>query len=329
MSRKKRLLISMIESLGGLKVFQWLNRNKPQILMYHRIINLPNVHGLSPELFEKQLEFLAKNFRVVPIETLLDELSTGRLKPNTTALTFDDGHFDFYTNAWPLLKKYKLPATLYIATGFIDGSHWLWPDLIKYILLHSQVPSIKLEPLGLLATTPEHLERTWHTIGDYALTLNVDARDALIQQLAQLAGVSIPHLPEWPFSSVTWPQLQEMCAEGLDVGSHTISHPLLTKLDSATLTHELSDSAATIKTQLGRQPKGICYPNGRPEDINPETILKAQEAGYTYGLLGKNLVASSHHPFLIGRMATSKDLSYFKWSLSRRKPDSPHIPFHY
>jgi peptidoglycan/xylan/chitin deacetylase (PgdA/CDA1 family) len=329
MRNGKRLVMHAIEAIGGFRLLRWLNRNKTQILMYHRILDIPAVRAISPELFEQQLAYISQHFRVVPVQTLLAELQSNQHQPNTLSLTFDDGHYDFYENAWPLLKKYQLPATLYITTGFVDKQCWLWPDLIKYLLLTSSESRIELSPLGNLHLDAETINNSWNRIGDYCLTLDVAERNQLIEQLAKATKVGIPAQPPLPFSAVTWEQLREMQTDGLDIASHTFSHPLLNRLNSTDLKYELENSATMIKEHLDITLTGICYPNGRPEDINLDVIRAAQATGYSYGLLARNFPHKATQPFLLGRLSTNQDLTYFKWSLSRHKPESENIPFHY
>lgn len=329
MRKGKRLTMHALEILGGFRLLQWLHRNKTQILMYHRILDIPAVRGISPQLFEQQLIYIKNHFRVVSVETLLSELQSHQIQPYTLALTFDDGHYDFYENAWPLLKKYQLPATLYITTGFVDGQCWLWPDLIKYLLLNATQQNLTLAPLGTLLLNSETLHQCWSNIGDYCLTLNVEERNQFIHQLAAAIGVDIPARPSSPFSAVSWDQLRVMHTEGLAIASHTLTHPLLSKLNTADLQHELQHSAQMIREYLDITATGICYPNGRPEDINLNVIHAAQATGYRYGLLARNYQHHADQPFLLGRLSSHQDFTYFKWSLSRHKSESETIPFHY
>lgn len=329
MGNGKRLIMRALEALGGFRLLQWLHKDKTQILMYHRILDIPAVRGISPELFEQQLSYISKHFRVVPVQTLLSEIKNNCLQPNTLALTFDDGHYDFYENAWPLLKKYKLPATLYITTGFVDSQIWLWPDLIKYLLLNSYKKNLSLPQFGSLELHSDNINHCWSNIGDYCLTLGVTERNQFITQLAATCGVDIPTQPIKPFLAVTWDQLRSMQHEGLDIASHTYSHPLLSKLSETDLHYELQHSADMLHAHLGVKPAGICYPNGRPEDININVIHAAQATGYSYGLLARNFPHKATQPFLLGRLSANRDMTYFKWSLSRHKSESEKIPFHY
>ncbi len=302
---------------------RYFRKNDPIILMYHRILNDEFINGLAQQEFERQIAYIHKNFNVLSIEDLLQNIKNNTAKPYSIALTFDDGHYDFYTNAWPILKKYNVPASLYITTGFVDGTTWLWPDLLKYILLNSNTAILNVETLGDISThkTAHHI--SWHKLGDYCLTLSVEARNKLLFKLASDAKITISNTPQPPFNAVTWPQLQEMHQEGLVVGSHTVSHPILSSLSIENLHYELAASASAIQQHLGTAPAGICYPNGRAEDISGDVIKTAELTGYTYGLMGRNSKFNPARTFKIGRIAANKDFFYFKWTLARRKQDIP------
>lgn len=326
MSAPKRFVIQLIEALGGFKALQWYNRSTPLVLMYHRIIDKPFIYGLSPTQFEKQLTYLTKRFRIVTIDTLIAEINQNTVQPYTIALTFDDGHYDFYENAWPILKKYNIPASLYVTTDFINGNIWLWPDLLKYVLLNSPGINVDIKPLGAISLTKDELQNSWHLLGDYCLTLDSNARLQFIYDFAQAAHVTLPETPVAPFTAVTWDQLGEMQAQGLNVGSHTVSHPILSTLNETDLKHELLASAENIKANLGQFPKGICYPNGRMSDINDTVLAQAKALGYEYGLLARNIQINKNEPFLIGRLPSHSDFDYFRWTLCRR-PSRQHMHY--
>lgn len=322
----KALMLHLIELLGGFHIMRSLKKNDPVILMYHRIIDNQFISGLTPDEFERQIIYIRKHFNIIPIQQLIKDVTQGNVQPYSLALTFDDGHYDFYTNAWPILKKYSIPASIYVTTGFVDGTTWLWPDLLKHILINSNAPQINLANLGVphlgtISTQADQVHISWHKLGDYCLTLKVDERDQFLQSLAQQAKIDVSVSPQSPFHSVTWAQLGEMANDGLDIGSHTVSHPILSSLDQDNLNYELGVSAEVIKQRLGVLPVGICYPNGRSEDINQNVIQTAQTIGYTYGLMGRNAAIKSASLFEIGRLAANKNFFYFKWTLARRKRD--------
>lgn len=307
----KVILLSFFEAFGAYKVNRFLQRKRPMILMYHRVLNDPLLPGIAPDIFAQQLAYLQKNFRVVPVDQLVSEINEGIQEPYSVALTFDDGHQDFYTNAWPLLKEYQLPASLYVTTGFVDNKCWLWPDLLRYILINTKKKSFEVEGLEELALGKANLLTAWNRLGDYCLTLKTADRDYFLKNLALRFEVDIDIQPEKPFSAVTWDQLREMQKEGLDVGSHTVSHPILSDLDEGQLIAELTGSFRRIEEELGTTPTGICYPNGMAKDISP-LVEKCAMASYRYGLVAYPCEVSSDQMMHLGRWSAPNNMSRFK-----------------
>jgi peptidoglycan/xylan/chitin deacetylase (PgdA/CDA1 family) len=307
----KGMLLSLFEASGAYRVNRFLQRKRPMVLMYHRVLNDPLLPGISPDIFAQQLAYLKKNFRVVPVNQLISEINEGIQKPYSVALTFDDGHQDFYTNAWPLLKKYQLPASLYVTTGFVDSTCWLWPDLLRYILINTQKKTFEIAGLGELTLRQSNLLNTWNRLGDYCLTLKTVDRDQFLQSLAQRFEVDIDIQPQTPFSAVTWDQLIEMQNEGLDVGSHTVSHPILSDLDEEQLIKELEGSYQRIANELGNAPTGICYPNGMARDTSA-LVEKHAAAFYRYGLVAYPCAISANNRMHLGRWSAANNMRRFK-----------------
>lgn len=321
MHRLKSKIFTLLEACGAIRALQALNKNKPLILMYHRIIEKEFITGITPAELDQQLSYVAKHFNVVPMNQLIADLHNNRVKPYTLAITFDDGHHDFFSNAWPILKKYNLPATLYITTGFVSGDCWLWPDALKFILLNAKKTSITTA-IGNLDISKANHWPAWHTIGDHCLTLGIAERNNFLNDLAESAEVTLPSAPCDPFHGVTWEEVQQMVNEGLDIGSHTRTHPILKGLPESTIDDELNGSIQDIERRISKRPTGLCYPNGRPQDIDETVIKFTKQAGFDYAVMGRNLPISKNDLFKIGRLATTNNISQFKWSLTHRKQDS-------
>jgi len=307
----KGILLSLFEAAGAYRINRFLQRKRPMILMYHRVLKDPLVPGIAPEVFAQQLAYLKANFRVISVNQLVSEINEGFVEPYSVALTFDDGHQDFYTNAWPLLKKYQLPASLYVTTGFVDHICWLWPDLLRYILLNTQQNTIDIPGVGETPLEQSNILNVWNRLGDYCLGLRTADRTRFLQDLAQELNVSTDIQPLSPFSPVTWDQLREMQREGLDVGSHTVTHPILSDLEEDQLVTELTSSYQRIQDEMGHPPTGICYPNGMARDISP-LVEKLARASYRYGLAAYPCEVSSNQIMHLGRWSAANNMPRFK-----------------
>ncbi|WP_341936714.1 polysaccharide deacetylase family protein [Marinimicrobium sp. C2-29] len=242
---------------------------------------------------------------------LIDELKSDTVQPYTVVITFDDGHQDFYTNAWPILRQYDLPASIFVATGFIDNQCWLWPDLLRYELMNAKVPSIEVEGIGSLSLSRDDILNTWNSLGDYCLKLAPADRKQFLDSLGDKLGVPRTQHPLPPFNPLGWDQLREMRDQGLDVGSHTVSHPILSALSRTELKEELEASYNRIHQELGSPPDGICYPNGMAEDVS-EGVESVARQLYNYGLVAYPDKVSIDRVMHLGRWAASSDFTRFK-----------------
>lgn len=315
--------LRLIELLGGFRISRIARRYYPRILMYHRVLPAENTHAISPEVFELQVEYLKRYFRVVSVNQLVNEAASGKLKPYTLALTFDDGHQDFYAHAWPILRKYDLPASLYVTTGFVDQQCWLWPDLLRYLLDSTKKHDLVIEGIGALFIGKNHNHTTWSILGDLCLKLEAGVRVAFLEDLARRLNVTVPPQPLPPFAPVSWDQLREMHKEGLDIGSHSVSHPIFSSLTNEELHSELALSRKRIFEEIGEAPKGICYPNGMARDVTTTVEQKAKQF-YSYGLVAYPNDIIKDDIMHLGRWAAPNKLARFKQMVSGLSRNDNH-----
>ncbi|MCH2159017.1 MAG: polysaccharide deacetylase family protein [Oleiphilaceae bacterium] len=280
--------------------------------MYHRVLDNEDVFSLSVQNFRQQMAYLSKNYQVIPIKELLRLMNEGGLRSRHVALTFDDGHLDFYENTWPILKEFSLPASLYVTTEFVNARIWLWPDLLKFVLNNTSIESINFPGLGEVRIFNER-NAAWKKMANHLLKYNSLERLAHIKSMASALDVELPKSPVEPFKPLNWKQLKEMEADGLDIGSHTLSHPILSLETKRHIFKELFESRNIIAEQIGYVPEGICYPNGMLDDVSADVIAEA-ERHYRYGLMACRDVPIASK-YMIGRIAAPQDIEEFKLRL--------------
>lgn len=307
----KKIIVSILERMGALALSRYLNRNSPLILMYHRVLKHELIPGTHPDVFAEQIAYIKKHFNVINMSQLLMHLEQGNLPERVLVLTFDDGHYDFYTNAWPVIKQHGLTATLFVTTNFIDQQTWLWPDLLRYLLMNAKPGEVAFEGLGAVSISPANILATWNKLGDFCLELSSEDRNTFIENMASQLEISIPENPQAPFTPTTWPQLSEMITEGLDVGSHSVTHPILSKIKPDQLLSELIASKERIRAMLDIDAIGICYPNGMPVDVSPEVQHEASKH-YRYGVVAYPKKFNAQELMRIGRIGATNDITKFK-----------------
>lgn len=187
--------------------------------------------------------------------------------------------------AFPILKKYEIPATLYATSGFIDGDYWLWPDKLHFLIRSSEK---KKAEIGFADTTEEialnsaiEKKRLWVRLNAHCLSLKTDERNAFIDKLISALDVEVPAVPVDDYRAMSWEQVKELSDHGINIGAHTVSHPILSKLDSEELKKEIAGSKSRIEDAIKRPVSCFCYPNGEPSDYTSEVKKIVRESGFT------------------------------------------------
>ena len=268
--------------LGAFAPFQWAMRDKVLILMYHRFSREAHPHKISGGEFAAHLEYLAGHNRVLPLTDVVEYLQNGKSLPsNTTAITIDDGYADTYEIAFPLLKKNQMPATVYAVTDFLDGKCWLWTDLMRYILAHTEKENIAIEfendkIESVLRGDLQRLEIAGR-INSHLKKMPDDLKDKKLREIAASLAVKIPENPVKDYAPLSWEQAREMDAENARIESHTVRHPILTNIAADDLDFELKNSKKRLEEFLERNVEHFCYPNG---SLNKNVQNAVKNAGY-------------------------------------------------
>lgn len=213
---------------------------------------------ITPDFLEELLQKrLAEGCHFVGLDTLLVSRSrVGRRK--LINISFDDGFKDVFDNAYPILKKYNIPFTLYLTTGFADGTAdvwWLGMEQMEY-------SETKFE---------EMMNRIYATAG------------SLPEAMHALTGLDEPYTNVRQ-SLITWLQVKEMVLSGLcTVGSHGVTHSALSRLSQEDCLKELRDSKSLIEQNLGIVVRHFSYPHSM---INPKVAGIAHDVGYSTAAMG-------------------------------------------
>jgi peptidoglycan/xylan/chitin deacetylase (PgdA/CDA1 family) len=265
-----------------------------RILMYHNFcFDAETVPGyVRVSTLRKQLEYLHEHFNVVPLSRLLAQIRSGLpLDSRTVVLTIDDGRRNCYQYLFPLLREFRMPATFFVVSSFIEQKSWIWTDKVLWLASRQKAPlSLAPDRIDLIF---EHLNR-----------VPPDLRDAQIEAIAITIGLRIPDNPPDLYAPCTWAELREMADSGLvEIGSHTVSHPILSTLTEQESWLELSVSRATLEHRLRRRISAFCFPNGKPGDYLPIHVDQIKAAGYLSAVVTRpGLVTGHSNPFDLPRI---------------------------
>lgn len=276
-SRRFEIARSSAGRIAGLKD---VTGPKFAIICYHRVGSggVPFYSGLDPRIFEAQIRFLSRAYRIVSLDDLCDELDSGGPKGQAVAITFDDGYRDVYTCAYPVLRRYKVPATVYLTGSAIESGEISWYDRIFALAMFCRADVLELDGVGSFnLSTPESRLRAATqivtTLRAYPNRLRVAACSALEAQ-AKLPG------QETANRMLSWTQVREMQESGISFGAHTMDHPVVSRLTSSERWHELAESKRLLEERLQKPAVHFAFPFGMPADIDPETCLLLPQCGY-------------------------------------------------
>lgn len=300
------------------------------ILMYHRILSAgswdwkiqPGMY-VSDSSFEMHLRFLTRHFCIVHLKDAVSENGVVyQTDKPLCALTFDDGWIDFYESAFPLLKKYNTPATVFLPSDFTGTGRMFWTDRVPFLLEQGlswrgrdlaedpQVSEMAGRIDKLNGSMGSRLEECLEMLKQYPQ----DRIDCMLDKLA-------PENDEAGRSFFSWDEARQMRKSGLvSFGSHTCSHSILTTLQRQEVVKELSFSRKKLLKESVCEEGFVpfCYPNG---NHNREIVEMVRQAGYSLAVTTMNGWNSSDtDPFVLKRIGIHDDMtcteSMFAWKIS-------------
>lgn len=292
-----------ISSLGGLRLLRGISRtlelaprtgnrlpslrrvaqSKYLILCYHRVgtEGIPYYSTLPVSQFEMQMRHLRKHCRVLSLAEVVAEIQNPPARPTqAVAVTFDDGYSDLHRYALPVLKKYEIPATIYLIADCVETGQVAWYDRIFLTLQIATGPSLALPLQGGLPFalgSPQQRLETAATIVSILRNTPVAQRKEVCAFLEKQV-----QLPAEPLAGrmLSWPQIHEMKSAGISFGAHTLSHPALGQLPQSEVERELSESRRILESRLDEPVLDLAFPFGRPEDCGPFAYQAASRCGY-------------------------------------------------
>jgi peptidoglycan/xylan/chitin deacetylase (PgdA/CDA1 family) len=262
--------------------FRRVQNPKFVILCYHGIGESGNPLSPAPsrESFDAQMRFLSRHYRIVSLEEACRDLHDSSNVEPGIAITFDDGYRSAYTVAFPILQKYRLPATIYLTVESVDSGQVAWYD--RVFLAMAVVPSGELRldlpaPTRFQLNSPEdRLRAALEVVVQLRALPNSIRRDCCFL-LERTIG-----LPQDALSNrvLTWEQIHTMHRAGIAFGSHTLSHPVVSQLAPRELERELAESKLLLEERLGDPVKDFAFPFGKVSDCGVAALEMLSRCGY-------------------------------------------------
>jgi peptidoglycan/xylan/chitin deacetylase (PgdA/CDA1 family) len=229
------------------------------------------------------MRILDRLANVVPLTDALDALATGRpLPPRAVALTFDDGYRDNLTLAAPTLRRFGMPATIYLVPHFLSGLEHPWWERLSWALRQATVSHVTHNAACHSLHDEDARVAALRDIED-------DLKDRTRAERSQQVESLVDKLrPKGRFAHhdlfLDWEGAGGVVAAGLSVGSHSLGHAILARETPDEQRHDLRESRELLRRELQVEVETLAYPNGKPVDYDATTIDAARDAGYRYAV---------------------------------------------
>lgn len=302
--------------------------DKLTIVTYHGIVREPlrlyDWCFLDAQSFRRQLLYLKDNFIILPLSEAIDAMRQDRIRRPTAAITFDDGYHNNYTVAFPILQEFRIPATVFLATRFVDTDDTFWN-----LRLNAAVAS---SPKSRLTWDGSTLDLNGIASRQRAnVRIRKSIRDLPKAQLFQRAAEAVTALgsdpnsplePDSPFRILSSRAIAEMKASGLvDFGAHSHSHMILSRLSEAECRQEIELSLKHVQKLTGRPCEFFAYPLGGPGDYSEPAIRVLQQNSVRAAVTTIPGLNDKTTPVLELRrsgIGAGEDMTVFRFKVHRR-----------
>jgi peptidoglycan/xylan/chitin deacetylase (PgdA/CDA1 family) len=271
--------------LDAIEAFESRRPDILRILAYHRIGYQKELDGLydpalinaTPESFAEQMEYLARHYNVLSLESLLSHVDSGTpLPPRSVLITFDDAYHDFLDHAWPVLKRCQLPVVLFVPTGFMEGGRLFWWDLLHRAIFQTRALDLTL-PEGVWNLQSQTLRS--QAFEDLKQRMQAYEHSRASRMLNQvLRKLELREASDSPILS--WEEIRYLDAQGVYMCAHTCNHPILSRISLQEAQQEIVQSQADLQSRLGHTWPVFAFPVGHSEHLRKDLAAFMAEAGF-------------------------------------------------
>jgi peptidoglycan/xylan/chitin deacetylase (PgdA/CDA1 family) len=271
-------LLDVLASVTGLAA-------RLSVLIYHRVHRAPDPMfpgEVDAQTFRWQLEQISRYFNVLPLAEAVERLRTRSLPARAVAITFDDGYADNEEVALPILQQFKLPATFFVASGFLDGGI-MWNDRIIEAVRRYTGPRLDLMQPGLGCYALDSDAKRSLVAEELIAKLKhrpTRERDHLTDAIVEASGITLPRN-----LMMRSEQVRRLTQVGMEIGGHTVNHPILAMLSDIEARDEIANGRARLEAITGERVRLFAYPNGKPgQDYGPSHVAMAKALGFVAAL---------------------------------------------
>ncbi|MCG3204782.1 MAG: Glycosyltransferase Gtf1 [Elusimicrobia bacterium] len=287
-------------------LWQGKNRTWLQVITYHGISNRPNFIELfmPPALFWEQMLFLKKKFQLLTMTEVSDVIE-GKItlqKPGI-CITLDDGYVDNKTALMPLAREEKIPFIVYLSTHSIDTQQPTLAEYLHRIIEATSKSSLDLTSVGLgLIPLSSFFDRAaaMKKLDRYGKKLDAGSREKFIDDVLFAAGLDRSH-ETFQKTMLGWDDVRDLSQAGVNFGAHSVSHPIMSRLNATEQLKELHESRERIEKEINRPVEHFAYPYGGRQNVNPELFETTKKSGYRTAVVLYKTPYTQDQLFALGR----------------------------
>lgn len=256
-------------------------RGRLSILIFHRVLSRPD--ELLPDIpdaaaFDRIVTWLTSWFNILPLDRAVALLAANALPERAAAITFDDGYADNHDSALPVLRQHSVCATFFIATGFLDGGR-MWNDTVIETVRACKDPVLDLCEFGLGSHAVSSIGERRSAVNEIIGRLKYLPYAERLRRCEGIAGRADFRLPD--DLMMTAANVAGLRDAGMQIGAHTVSHPILANLPDDEARAEIANSRRSLETILGDRVTLFAYPNGKPGiDYLPAHVDMVRQLGF-------------------------------------------------
>ena len=293
--RKKEILARSLSFVLPNALFSnvrhWF-KNDLIILAYHRVLSVnkgsvfqydTGLISATVDEFETQISFIRKYYNPISETQLINHIYHNEpLPPKPVMVTFDDGFDDNYLNAYPILKRYNVPATMFVSTAYIGGNEPIWFDWLASLCISASMKKIEIPVLKKSYIINEYPDREliYKDLIKVIREINNEVRLKVLDQLKVSYSDYMIHIDRSMSKFMNWNQVIEMSNDNITVGSHTVTHPIMSRLNNTEISYELNTSKEVIESHINKNIMSFSYPTGQATSFTNYILNEVINSGY-------------------------------------------------
>ena len=279
----KHLLSTAATLVGAFRVARMFSDPAVTIIAYHRIVDdgQPSVRpyiAVTARELRRQIRFFRRHYTLITLAEAVERIEQSRVDKHYLVITFDDGYRDNHDLGLEVFSSEGVQPAIFITTGCVDGGKLLWPDVIRHMLYAADIkPHVALEtPKVVIGSSLASRIRASKAIIAHVKKLEPGERETYVAALQRLLGAR----PASDRLMLDWNEVRSLHSAGATIGSHTVTHQVLSRVDEPTARIEVGESKRVLEEHTGQAVHFFAYPNGTRADFTAHTIEALRDAGY-------------------------------------------------